>query len=165
MANIGNVLKEEIQRLARRQVNAAVTPLKRENIRLKKGVAELRRQIAALDRTNRELIRKVTPVVAVTESEKAAEVAPTLRPTSKGLERLRHRLGLTQVQFGKLLGVSGQAVVNWATHDGRLRLRRSTLSALASIQQIGKREARRRLEAMGEPVARPRRRRRHQPTA
>ena len=150
MPNIAKVLREEIQRLAKRQIKAELSAVKRDNVRLKKTVAEMRRQIAVLSRTSRELVKKVTPVVAVKESEEATEKAARLRPTSKSLKKLRARLGLTQAQFGKLLGVSGQAVVQWASRDGRIRMRKTTLSALAGVQTIGKREARRRLEEMVE---------------
>lgn len=150
MPNIAKVLREEIQRLAKRQVKAELNSVKRDNVRLKKSVAELRRQVAALDATSRELVKRVTPVVASKEIEAATEQAAKLRPTSKSLKKLRARLGLTQVQFGQLLGVSGQAVVQWASRDGRIRMRKTTLAALARIQNIGKREARRRLVEIGE---------------
>jgi DNA-binding transcriptional regulator YiaG len=152
MPNIASVLKEEIQRLARKQVKAVVSPLKRDNVRLKKSVADLRRQIAALDRASRDVLTRVAPIVETERAQKATQEAARLRPTSKSLEKLRQRLGLTQVQFGKLLGVSGQAVVRWAGMDGRVRMRRTTLSALAGIQRIGKREARRRLETIAGPT-------------
>ena len=150
MSNIAKVLREEIQRLAKRQAKVELSPVKRDNVRLKKGVAELRRQMAALNRTSRELVKKMMPVVAVKQSEDATEKAAKLRPTSKSLKKLRAGLGLTQAQFGKLLGVSGQAVVQWASKEGRIRMRKTTLSALAGIQNIGKREARRRLEGIVE---------------
>jgi DNA-binding transcriptional regulator YiaG len=150
MPNIAKVLREEIQRVAKRQARTELGPLKRDSVRLKKSVAELRRQIAALNRTNRDLVKKVTPVMAAKETEAATQNASKLRPTSKSLKKLRARLGLTQAQFGQLLGVSGQAVVQWAAKEGRVRMRTATLSALARIQNIGKREARRRLEEMAE---------------
>jgi DNA-binding transcriptional regulator YiaG len=150
MPNIANVLREEIQRLAKRQVRKELGTVRRDHVRLKKIVADLRHQMAALDRTSRELVKKVTPVVAAKESEEATEKAEKLRPTSTSLKKLRVRLGMTQVQFGQLLGVSGQAVVQWASREGRVRMRKTTLSALAGIQTIGKREAWRRLEEMVE---------------
>ena len=151
MPNIAKVLREEIQRLAKRQVRAELLPLRRDTVRLKKTAADLRRQLAALARTNRDLVKKVTPVVAVKETEAAVERASKLRPTSKSLKNLRARLGLTQTQFGKLLGVSGQAVVHWASKQGRVRMRKTTLSALAALQKIGKRDAWRKLEEMVAP--------------
>ena len=153
MPNIARVLKEEIQRLARKEVRAELSRVRRDTVRLKKGVTALRREIAALSRTNSELMKKVSPVVAVKEAEEVAQKVATLRPTSSSLKRLRARLGLTQVQFGKLLGVTGQAVVQWAGREGRIRMRKQTLSRLATVQHIGKREARRQLEALGAVMA------------
>ena len=148
MPDVARVLREEVQRLAKRQVKAGLAPIKRDNIRLKKHVANLRRELTALTRASRELLAKVTAVVATKETAVATERAATLRPTSKSLMRLRRRLALTQVEFGRLLGVSGQAVVKWEGRGGRVRMRSANLAALAGIQKIGKREARQRLEKM-----------------
>ena len=150
MPNIAKVLREEVQRLAKKEVRAAFAPPKRDTVRLKKQVAELRRELTALTRTSRALLARVTAVVATKESEVATERAATLRPTSKSLARLRRRLDLTQVELGKLLGVSGQAVLNWERKGSRVRMRSANLAALAGIQKIGKREARRRLEGLGQ---------------
>ena len=149
MPDVAGVLREEVQRLAKKQVKAGLAPLKRDTVRLKKQVAELRHELATLTRTSRELLARVTAVVATKETEVATERAATLRPTSKSLVRLRRRLDLTQVEFGRLLGVSGQAVLNWERKGGRVRMRTANLAALAGIQKMGKREARRRLEEMG----------------
>lgn len=150
MPDVARVLREEVQRLAKRQIKAGVAPLKRDNVRLKKQVVELRSELAVLTRTSRELLTRVAALVATKESEVATERAATLRPTSRSLARLRRRLDLTQVEFGSLLGVSGQAVLNWESKGSRVRMRSANLAALAGIQRIGKREARRRLERMGQ---------------
>jgi len=50
-----------------------------------------------------------------------------------GKGTLRGRLGLTQVQFGKLLGVSGPAVTHWAGKEGRIRMRPHATAALLSL--------------------------------
>ena len=149
MPDVARVLREEVQRLAKKQVKSGLTPIRRDNVRLKKQVADLRRELTALTRTSRELLARVTAVVTTKETAVATERAATLRPTSKSLVRLRRRLGLTQVEFGRLLGVSGQAVLNWERQGSRVRMRSANLAALAGIQKIGKREARRRLEEMG----------------
>lgn len=148
MLNIAKALKEEIQKVARRQVRAEIRAVRRENARLRRSVAMLRRQLGGLQRTSKDLVKRVMPAVATKEAEEATTKARTLRPTSEGLKKLRARLGLTQAQFGQLLGVSAQAVVQWAAKQGRIRLRKATLAKLANIRQIGKREARRRLEAL-----------------
>ena len=149
MPDVARVLREEVQRLAKKQVKAGLAPIKRETVRLKKQVADLRRELAALTRTSRELLARVTAVVTTKETAVATERAATLRPTSKSLVRLRRRLALTQIQFGRLLGVSGQAVLNWERKGSRVRMRSANLAALAGIQTMGKREARRRVEELG----------------
>ena len=149
MPDVARILREEVQRLAKRQVKAGLAPVKRDSIRLKHNVADLRREVTALTRTVRELLARVTLVMATKETEVATERATVLRPTSKSLARLRRRLDLTQVEFGKLLGVSGQTVLNWERKGGRVRMRGANLAAVAGIQTIGKREARLRLEGMG----------------
>ena len=150
MPDVARVLREEVQRLAKRQVKAGLAPIKRDTVRLKKQVVDLRRDLTALTRTSRELLGRVTAVVTTKELEVATERAATLRPTSKSLVRLRRRLDLTRVEFGKLLGVSGQAVLNWESKGSRVRMRSANRTALSGIQKIGKREARRRLEKMGQ---------------
>ena len=104
MPDVAKVLREEVQRLAKRQVKAGLAPLKRDSVRLKKQVADLRRELTVLTRTSRELLARVTAVVAAKETEVATERAATLRPTSKSLVRLRRRLDLTQVEFGQPAG-------------------------------------------------------------
>jgi hypothetical protein len=144
MPNVAKVLREEVQRLSRKELKTALTPLRRDSIRLKKAIAGLRREVAALARSAAQLEKRV-PVAGPPAPRDGAR---KLRPTADSLLRLRTRLGLTQLQFAKLLGVSGQAVVNWAAAEGRIRMRNSNLAALAAIQGIGKREARKRLAAL-----------------
>ena len=58
---------------------------------------------------------------------------------------LQNRLGLTAEEFGKLLGVTSQAVYNWKKGTKALKLRMPTRHALMSLRGIGRREAQRRL--------------------
>ena len=58
----------------------------------------------------------------------------------------RARLDLSRVAFGKLLGVSGPAVLAW--EGGRSKPRAAAKAALGAIRKLGKREARQRLAAL-----------------
>ncbi len=51
MPNIGAVLKEEIQRLARKEIRAAVTPLKTRVAELTRTNAALKKKVPALEKT------------------------------------------------------------------------------------------------------------------
>jgi DNA-binding XRE family transcriptional regulator len=56
---------------------------------------------------------------------------------------LRKRLGLTQAEFAKLAGVSGQTVVNWEATEGKIALRRKdTPAKLKEIRSLNKRAVR-----------------------
>jgi DNA-binding transcriptional regulator YiaG len=58
----------------------------------------------------------------------------------------RTRLGLSRQAFSKLLGVSAGAVVAW--EGGRSKPRAAAKAALIAIREVGRREAKRRLEAL-----------------
>lgn len=144
MSNIAQVLKSEIIRLSRKEVRAAANPLRSSNFILKKTVAELKKRVGALEAENKRLC-------AIAEKEQA-RVSPDLvkkaRITSHGVKMLRTKLGLSQDSLAKLLGVSSQAVYAMEHKAGRLRLRPGTLSSLISLRGIGKRDAKKKLEAI-----------------
>ena len=151
MPNIAQVLKEEISRLARREIKAATASLKKDNAELKRTAAALKRRVDALEKTNKRLT-KVTgeaklPGVAIKDEE-----VESLRVTAKGVRSMRNRMRLSQAQFAALLGVSMQSVANWEGKEGKLQLRRDTKKALISLRGVGAREAQKRLEELQGPA-------------
>lgn len=50
MPHIARILKEEIQRLARKEVKVATAVLRKDTIALKRAVAELKRRVAGIVR-------------------------------------------------------------------------------------------------------------------
>jgi DNA-binding transcriptional regulator YiaG len=76
-------------------------------------------------------------------SASSAEDGPRFSPV--WVSRQRQKLGLSAADFGRLVGVSGLSIYNW--EKGKVRPRRKQVEALASLRGVGKREARRRLEA------------------
>ena len=59
----------------------------------------------------------------------------------------RSRLGLSAIDFGKLLGVSAQTIYNWEQETTRPR--GEQLDKLATLRGLGKRTASERLKQMG----------------
>jgi DNA-binding transcriptional regulator YiaG len=136
MPNLSQAIKEEIVRLSRKEVKAAVNPVKKANFTLKLTVAELKRQVAALEKVNKDLLKTVKPAaeqVAPEEIEKARFTAGTIK-------KLREKLGASQESFAQFLGVSGNTVYNLEHKSGRLRLRSGTLAGLVKAKKLGKRE-------------------------
>jgi DNA-binding transcriptional regulator YiaG len=133
MSSLGSALKNEITRLARKEIKAQVEPLKKANSTYRREIAELKRQVAQLSRQTKAASR---PAPAVKDDD--AEPAAT-RFVAKGLRSLRARLGLSAADFGRLAGASGQSVYNW--ESGKAVPRKSQLSVLAGLRSLGKREA------------------------
>lgn len=145
MPNIGAVLREEIQRLARRVSRQADAKLRKDVITLKHKVAELSRTADQLRRDNSKLLtdykaRMAAPPIASGVEVKNAHLGPHL------IRSQRARLGLSREDFGKLVGASAGAVVAW--EGGRSKPRDKNRAALIAVRSLGKREARWRLEAL-----------------
>ncbi len=140
MPNIASVLKEEITRLARKEVRSQTSTLKRVSAQYRRDIAKLKRQLS-------DLQHKVVPL-----QKQAIKSTPTLataaeehvRFSAKGLRAQRNRLDLSQEKYAKLVGVTAQTIYSW--ESGMSRPRKSQLASIASVRHIGKREAQDRLE-------------------
>jgi DNA-binding transcriptional regulator YiaG len=143
MPNIVSALKDEILRLARKEARS-------ETNALKKASAQYRREIAELKRRTTELQRKVAPlqkqVLRNAPSQAAKVDAEHVRFTAKGLRSHRQRLGLSAVNYGKLIGVTGQTIYSWEAETSRPR--KQQFAPIAALRDLGKREAQARLEQL-----------------
>ena len=137
MANLAATLKEEIQRLARKEVKAqtgttkqAVAQYRREIAKLKRQVREQQKKLAFLEAQERKRLGRAS------SAEKAAK---GVRFSARSLKAQRARLKLSAREYGKLVGVSPLTIYNW--EQGKSRPRKAQLAALAALRGIGKREA------------------------
>ncbi|MEO8508207.1 MAG: helix-turn-helix domain-containing protein [Betaproteobacteria bacterium] len=143
MPNIGAVLRDEVTRLARKEIRQQVGATRKATIQHRRDIAELKRQVRLLERLVAVLSRR-----AATARAAASAPATTggLRFGAKALVAQRKRLSLSAVDFGKLVGVSGQSIYNW--EHGTAKPRAAQLAAVAAIRPLGKREAQARLAAL-----------------
>jgi DNA-binding transcriptional regulator YiaG len=141
MPNIAAVLKEEIARLARKELRANTDSLK-------KAVATYRGEIAALKRRVQTLERQASRAtkVSVPAAYDAEEAGKTLRFRPDGLKQHRQRLGLSAADVAKLLECSALSVYKW--ESGKTRPREKQLQAIAQLRTLGKREAQKRLDEL-----------------
>ena len=162
MANLASALKEEIGRLARKEVRQQTAGTAKTAARCERDIAALKRQIEDLQRKLSSLRTQDTPDPTPskkTTSKKAAtkkqaakaasgsgKQSSRARFSAKGLKANRVRLGLSADNYGKLVGVSGLSIYNW--EQGKARPRESSIAALMAIRGLGKREAAKRLEAL-----------------
>lgn len=143
MPNIGTVLKEEIARLSRKEIRSQVDPTRKSTAQHRRDIAALKRQVTQLERRVALLSRKTLGAPAAAEADAASK---PMRFSAKGLQSQRSRLGLSAIEFGKLIGVSSQTIYNWEQEATRPRAEQ--LNRLAALRKIGKREAGERLEEM-----------------
>jgi len=141
MPNIAAVLKEEISRLARKEIREQTNALRKGSAQYRKDIAELKRRLSDLQRKVSFLEKQASKGLPSHVTEAAAE---GVRFTAKGLRSQRQRTGLSAADFGKLIGVSDQTVYNW--ERGRSRPRKAQLARIAALRGLGKREAQARLE-------------------
>ena len=165
MANLASALKEEIGRLARKEVRQQTAGTVRTVAQCEREIAALKGQIGDLQRKLSALRTQGVPEPTVSKKVAAAKPAAKTAPDSgrkssrarfsaKGLKANRERLGLSADNYGKLIGVSGLSIYNW--EQGKARPRESSIAALMSIRGIGKREAARRLGGPATPKAKTR---------
>ncbi|MEI7748880.1 MAG: helix-turn-helix domain-containing protein [Chlorobiaceae bacterium] len=140
MPNLASILKNEILRLARKEVRQAVEGLKKASAQYRSDIAALKRQVAALEKQTGHTEKK-----AVKGSGPASEGEPStkFRFSAKRLAAQRKKLGLTAAEMGTLIGVSAQTVYNWEAEKSRPR--QQQLAALAAVRGLGKRAIKARL--------------------
>lgn len=133
MSNIASVLKEEISRIARKEVRA-------ETEKLKKASAQYRSDIAGLKRRIAELEKQVSRLVKQADKNAPAPSVPAeeakVRFSAKNLIAQRRRLGLSAPMLGTLIGVSPQSIYNW--ESGTTRPRREQINLIAALKTISK---------------------------
>ena len=130
MSNFNEVFKEEVFRLARKEIRRSMETLKKSNASLRSDVSQLRQRINDLEK---QLNRAQKPSVAKVKVE-----GPRLRYSAKGLISMRKRLGISQTDMATLLEVSQNTIHNWEAE--KTSPRRSQLVRIAELRGKGKRE-------------------------
>ena len=144
MPNLQSVLRQEIQRVARKAVRS-------EFGATKKTVAQHRREIAELKRRNKALERAVSYLQSretkrLRTGPAKAEAPQGSRFSARSLKAQRRKSGLSQEDYASLVGVSRLTIYNW--ENGRSKPGEKHFGALVSLRGIGKREAEKRLELL-----------------
>lgn len=133
MPNFAGALKGEIQRLARKEVRASVTPLKKLVAALRRRVAQQKRQMVELERTAKRSMKSGRGAVEAPERE-----GSQIRFSPQWVKKHRKKLNMSRRLYANLVGVSAQTIFGWET--GRARPRRVALESWRRIRSMGKRE-------------------------
>jgi DNA-binding transcriptional regulator YiaG len=151
MPNIATALRDEIRRLAKKEIKATTQSTKQ-------AVAQHRRDIALLKRLV-QMQQKEIRFLKTQESKRlnqpptTEEAVEGVRFSARSVRAQRQRLGLSADDFAKLVGVSGLTIYNW--EHGKARPKKERLGALFALRHVGKREALKKLEMLkGRPRTR-----------
>ncbi len=143
MANLTSLLRDEITRLARRQINAEIAPLKKRCAQQRRMIAALKKECSALRRELSQLSKRGTTLAPKAAPGTAEGGVTRRRFRADGLRSFRVRLGLTVREVALLLGVSDQTVYNWETASTRPQP--AMIETIAELRALGKREVKARL--------------------
>ena len=135
MPNIASVMKDEIARLAKKEVRKEVEGLKKASAQYRSDIATLKRQVAVLEKLVAKLEKGGTKKAKV---EVEGEAATKFRFSAKRLSAQRQKLGLSAGDMGALVGVSAQTIYNWEAEKSRPR--QQQLAAIAVVRGLGKRQ-------------------------
>ena len=143
MPNLNQILREEIVRLAKREINQQVKPLKGQLVELRKTGPAQRRRIEQLEKELAGKADKERVIAPRTVSED-----DDVRVPRGSVRKHRERLGLSQREMALLLDVSTLTVSNWETErtspSGKNKL------GFAELRKMGAREVWNRLERLEE---------------
>ena len=145
MPNIAALLKSEIPRVARKEVRAETSSLRKAASAYRSDIAALKRRAHALEKQLRSLGKLSASLAPASEKEASLD---TRRFSAKGLASQRRRLGLSAANFGLLVCASSQSIYNW--EEGKVRPRAKHLPAIAALRTMGRKEAAARLESLRE---------------
>ena len=155
MTTLATALRDEIRRLARKEIKA-------QTGRTAKAVAQYRREFARLKRQQRDQERKIAFLEA--QARKAVASAPAIesngnaRFSARSAKAQRRRTGLSAADYAKLVGVSSLTIYNW--EHGKARPRHEQFAALVALRGLGKREAQAKLAMLADARKPTRRRKR-----
>ncbi len=145
MPNLQSVLRQEIQRLARKEVRSELEPTKKAVAQHRREIAELKRRNMALERTVSDLQTRETKRLKAGPSQ--ADPPQGTRFSVRSLKAQRRKSGLSQEEYASLVGVTKSTIYNWESGSTKPSSREH-LATLVSLRGIGKREAKKLIELL-----------------
>ena len=148
MGRVEEAVRSEVMRLVRRELRSVVLPLGRDVRQLKRGLGQVSKSVARLERVVAAQVREAE--ARKDRLEVPEEEAKRARLSAGLIRKLRTRLAITQGQLAVLVGVSPGAVTQW--EQGVISPRGQNRATLVALRKLGRRDARRMLEQKGEAL-------------
>lgn len=141
MPNIAAVLKSEISRLAKKEAKAATGQLRKASSQYRSDIAKLKKLVG---QQAKEIVALRKQAQDHRQPQAEEEPGENVRFSARSVKAQRKRLGLSALEYGKLVGVSGLTIYSW--ESGKSRPRKAQLAGFMAVRGIGKREAAKKLE-------------------
>jgi DNA-binding transcriptional regulator YiaG len=137
MTTFATALKDEIRRLARKEIRTGTAKHAR-------AIAQYRREIAGLKREQKEQDKKISRLSKQNgQSARSGgggdELNESLRFSSRSVRAQRRRTGLAAAEYAKLVGVSPLTIYNW--EQGKSRPRQGQFTRLVALRGLSKLQA------------------------
>jgi DNA-binding transcriptional regulator YiaG len=142
MPNIAAVLKDEIRRLAKKEIKAEIGTTKNAVVQYRRDIARLKRLVQAQQKEITFL--KAQEQKRIGQRPTAEEPIENVRFSARSVKSQRTRLKLSAEDYAKLIGVSALSVYKW--EHGKARPRKAQLAALVAARKLVRREAIKKLE-------------------
>jgi len=159
MSKLVAVLKDEIRRLARKEVRAQTITTKRAAVAHRHDIARLKRLIQSFQKQVEHLASQISQQAGDRGGAERDEGSPN-RFSARSVRAQRRRLKLSAADYGRLVGVTGQTIYQW--EQGKSRPRKSQFGALIAVRSIGRRAALERIAGAATGGRKPRRKVRKQ---
>lgn len=137
MPNLATVLKQEIARIARKEMRSEIDSLRKAASAHRSDLARVKRECATLTQEVRRLQRELGRL-APAPSPATEEPTATFRYSAERLASARAKLGLSAADFGRLVGASALSIYKW---ERGTKPREKFMPALGRAVTMGKREA------------------------
>ena len=142
MPSIATLLREEISKIARKEVQDQVSELKQTVREQREAIARLEKQIGPAKAKAATKPPAAKPAAKVRKAS-AGDKRKQLRIAPNTIKKHRKRLKLSQAELGQLLNVSTNTVLRWEA--GTSKPRSKHLPGLDQLRTISKRELKKQL--------------------
>jgi DNA-binding XRE family transcriptional regulator len=152
MSTIADALKQEIARVARKELKGEIAAVRKLTSAHRSEIAALKREVKALTSAVKGLQKGSRRPIAASSSEpKVTAAKRSGAPFEFNAEQLaahRAELGLTQAQMARLIGASSLSVYKW--ESGKVQPRAAQKEQIAAALKLGKRAVKARLQTQDE---------------
>ena len=146
MGKIEAVVRDEIARLARKEIRQQVEPLRGEVRDLKRRIVKLEKLAQPIHKEIKK--RREAKLESMASLRAPEEEVKAARITAAWVSNLRMKLNLSQAELANLLGVSTSGVCAW--EYGKALPKGKNRTALVALRKLGRRDVLKLLEAREE---------------